>query len=239
MSEVVNGRTLKKRCQGTSKRSGKQCKKPAMKGRNVCRIHGGATPRGKASPHYRHGRFSKHVPENMRLAYHEYLEDKERTDNDDTLSLIDARIAVLMGRVDTGESGHAWRLARDHMQKYREAEAGLVPKDRKREYMEAALAGLEAAIAEGVSDQEGWAEVSKLWELRRKMSETQMKRDQQLAGHVKLEQVLVLMDKIVALISDNISNEMERILLQEAILRLAGGEPETIDGEYEMIEASV
>lgn len=55
------------RCQAKSKRSGQQCKKPALRGRRVCQIHGGRsrgpqTAEGKANSaaaNLKSGEFSK------------------------------------------------------------------------------------------------------------------------------------------------------------------------------------
>lgn len=51
-SVVVFGHAQAPRCQARSKRSGVQCAKAAVKGKRVCRIHGGAstgpkTPEGR------------------------------------------------------------------------------------------------------------------------------------------------------------------------------------------------
>lgn len=45
------------RCTAKSKRSGKPCKAPAVKGWTVCRFHGagGGHGSGKANPAYKHG----------------------------------------------------------------------------------------------------------------------------------------------------------------------------------------
>ena len=45
------------RCSARSKRSGELCKAPAVKGWNVCRMHGarGGAPTGEQNGNYRHG----------------------------------------------------------------------------------------------------------------------------------------------------------------------------------------
>ena len=47
------------RCTARSKRSGQQCRGPAVRGKRVCRMHGGArgsgAPTGKQNGNYRHG----------------------------------------------------------------------------------------------------------------------------------------------------------------------------------------
>ncbi len=53
---------IPRQCTATSKRSGARCRKSAMKERLTCSVHGGGTPRGVESPHFRHGRYSKAMP---------------------------------------------------------------------------------------------------------------------------------------------------------------------------------
>jgi hypothetical protein len=47
------------RCTARSKRSGQQCQGPAVRGKRVCRMHGGSkgsgAPTGKQNGNYRHG----------------------------------------------------------------------------------------------------------------------------------------------------------------------------------------
>jgi hypothetical protein len=45
------------RCTARSKRSGQQCRGPAVRGKRVCRMHGagGGAPSGKSNGRYRHG----------------------------------------------------------------------------------------------------------------------------------------------------------------------------------------
>lgn len=38
---ILGGRIQCNQCQATSKRSGQQCRSPAMKGKRVCKLHGG------------------------------------------------------------------------------------------------------------------------------------------------------------------------------------------------------
>ena len=49
------------RCRARSKRSGCQCRAPAMRGRPVCRFHGAkaGAPKGKANGRWRHGTMTK------------------------------------------------------------------------------------------------------------------------------------------------------------------------------------
>lgn len=46
-------------CCGARTRAGAPCRRRPAKGRRRCKLHGGATPQGPDSPHWRHGRRSR------------------------------------------------------------------------------------------------------------------------------------------------------------------------------------
>jgi hypothetical protein len=56
------------RCKATSKRTGRPCRAPAVRGWRVCRMHGagGGGPSGRANGAYRHGGRTKGVTEAVR-----------------------------------------------------------------------------------------------------------------------------------------------------------------------------
>ena len=59
------------RCTATSKRTGQQCKAPAVRGWKVCRFHGarGGAPKGARNGAYRHGLCTKEAVEERRHAW--------------------------------------------------------------------------------------------------------------------------------------------------------------------------
>lgn len=75
-----------RQCNATAKSTGEQCKNPAVSGSTKCRLHGGNTPRGEASPHFIHGARSKYrdsLPDAIREKVAVFEE------NDDPLNLVD------------------------------------------------------------------------------------------------------------------------------------------------------
>ncbi len=56
------------RCSATSKRTGKPCQAPAVRGWTVCRFHGarGGGPKGERNGMYRHGLYTKAAEEERR-----------------------------------------------------------------------------------------------------------------------------------------------------------------------------
>ena len=56
------------RCSATSKRTGKRCRAPAVRGWAVCRFHGarGGAPRGAQNGSYKHGLYMNEAIEERR-----------------------------------------------------------------------------------------------------------------------------------------------------------------------------
>jgi hypothetical protein len=91
--------TITRQCTAGSKRSGEQCRKHAMRGRTVCLAHGGKTPRGVASPHFRTGRYSRSLPGHLVAAYERALHDPMLLSLRDEIALTDTMIAETLSEL--------------------------------------------------------------------------------------------------------------------------------------------
>jgi hypothetical protein len=87
-------------CAAKCKATGDQCRRRAVKGKRVCTVHGGLTPVGSASPHYKSGRYSRHLPARLSERYSEAQTDKRLLELRDEIALVDTRLADLLPRVD-------------------------------------------------------------------------------------------------------------------------------------------
>jgi hypothetical protein len=67
-----------------------------MAGRRVCRFHGGLTPRGVASPHWRGQGYSKDLPTRLADRYRMAVEDPELLELRSSVALVDARIGEVL-----------------------------------------------------------------------------------------------------------------------------------------------
>jgi hypothetical protein len=97
---------------GAKTRGGGTCRKPPLAGRTRCRLHGGATPVGIGSPHWKHGkrsRYLKHLPQVMEAGQKAALGDPELLSLKDELALLSARIAELLSSL--GNEGTTWEDA--------------------------------------------------------------------------------------------------------------------------------
>jgi hypothetical protein len=95
-------------CKTQSKQRREQCKRHAIPGATVCRMHGAKTPRGPDLPQFKSGRYSNFLPTRLAATYRNAAKDPELLSLHSEIALLDARMAELLGRVDTGESGALW-----------------------------------------------------------------------------------------------------------------------------------
>lgn len=164
-------------------------------------MHGGATPGGIASPHYKTGRYSKYLPTNLAERYATALADPNALELNDEIALIDARLSELTQSLGTGESGDGWREAREVVGELRRAET-----DARREELFARFDELEMGATR---ERERWEEIGALTEQRRKLVETQTKRQAQKQSQVTVEQVQLLLGLIQTVIREGVMKYAE------------------------------
>lgn len=112
-----NAPAITRQCTATSKRSGNQCRKPAMKGRTVCLAHGGRTPRGVASPHFKTGRHSRSLPGHLVADYERALNDPKLLSLRDEIALNEAMLVTVLHQLgdDPNQPARDRRLFRQIM----------------------------------------------------------------------------------------------------------------------------
>lgn len=169
------------------KKPGQFCGAWPLEGRSRCRLHGGASPIGPASPQWKHGRHSTALRGDLLERYERASQDPELASLRSELQLVDARmgevLASLGGRlaVPAQPAGGAvpadpWALVRQRFEAFTVA-----ARSGNQAAGQAALRSLEAAITDGLSLASTWREVYELTELRAKLvvSEARRARDQQ------------------------------------------------------------
>lgn len=203
-------------CTARSKRTGERCKGNAVEGRTVCYQHGGATPVGPALPQYKDGRHSKYLPGRLAESYRAAVNDAELLALRDDIALIDARLVELIGKIDTGESGEAWRTARDeHRALTTNLQLGLVPEANRN------LEQLGRIIRQGMGDYMAWREIGEMLDRRERLVRSERQKMVQLQQMITSGQALVLMTRIVQLVKDNVSDPDALTAISDGIRRLA------------------
>lgn len=184
-------------CTAKSKQSGEQCKRSAAIGRSVCAMHGGKSPSGLASSTLTHGRYSKHLPTRLMARYQEAENDPELLSMRAEIHLLDARLADLLVRVDTGESGHLWEQLVEAKQRYHTAPA----RDKGQ-----ALYLLLDLIDEGAADHAAWQDVRSVLDQRRRTVESERKRLVEMQQNITVERAMLLVGAIAGIIRAHVSD---------------------------------
>lgn len=206
---------------GAKRRNGEPCKAPAMKN-GRCRIHGGKTPSGIASPNYQTGQYSKHLPTRLAATYKETLEDKKLWELNEKAALVNTRIVELIGKLDTGEAGATWKLMREVYKDLMTAVNGGKSSD-----VIKGLAIMGNLIEAGNRDYLAWAEITEQIETYRKLSESERKHQDQMERMISADQVMVMISAITDVIRQNVSDRQALYSISQGITKLisidAGG----------------
>lgn len=185
---------------GAKTRTGGTCKQPAL-ANGRCRFHGGKTPGGIASPHFKTGRYSKYLPARLSDRYHESLTDPDLLELRSEIAVLDARMGELIERIDTGESGAAWVAARLALQQYNESEL-----DGDKAKKVAAMRQLEEALERGAADYAIWSEIAAMTEQRRKLVESERKRLVDMQQVITSDRAMLLIGAVVDIIRRNVTD---------------------------------
>lgn len=186
---------------GARTKNGSPCKTSPITGRNRCRLHGGASPRGLAHPRTSHGKYSKDLPSRLALRYEEARTDEELLALREEIAVIDVRLGDLLTRVDSGESGAVWRkIKKTYRDMSRAVRAG-----NQQEFAEL-LNEMGQLINRGHGEYAAWNEIFKAVESRRKVTESERKRLTDMKQIMTAEEATHLLSFVVATIRKHVKD---------------------------------
>jgi hypothetical protein len=207
------------------------CMAYPVKGSRRCRMHrGGKEHYGVTNPNFKNGKYAK-LPARLLDTFHAAENDPELLALRQDISAVDARIADLIARVDTGESGAIWRALRQAQHDVDDArrDAQRAPDDVSRAAANArlgdALSRVRALILDGHADYAAWEQVGFAIDRRRKLVESERKRLVEMSQVITSEQALAmiraLMDAVESEVTDreqlaNISRKAMSIINRQA-----------------------
>lgn len=201
------------------RRDGQPCTHWAIRGRKVCRMHGGASPApGPNHPAWKHGRYSTVVPRGIKNLYHMGRNDPNILEMLDELAILDARAAELLARVASGESEERWNQAREALRVVLSFQA----QDDTENTVEAI--GELSKIMFAANDYEPWRELQAIVDLRRKVANTE--RSRLVAAHqtVTVAQLLAFVASVSSIIVGRVTDPVLRSQIAEDIRRLISRE---------------
>jgi hypothetical protein len=218
-----------KRCLAWSSRNNRQCSQRAMIGKTKCQSHGGKTPSGMASPHFKDGRHIRSLPTRLISNYQASLQDKDLLSLRYEIALIDTRTQELLGQIDAQESGRLWQVLKDNMSKFDSIQrrAASLPdgEARKTELareMSEVLSTIRQSIHHGAADWMIWQEISESLEMRRRLVESEQKRLVAMQVMVTSEQAMILVSALTAAVRKHVTDTKQLSSIQNEFIRLVG-----------------
>lgn len=191
------------------------CKNRAVMTGGRCRNHGGLTPKGIASPNYKHGRYSKHLPDHLRDRYHESLNDPELTALRDDLALIDVHISEVLMEMHSPAADIDTKLLRD---KIKSCRLGLVECDQKSKQildLIELLDELDATIERGTCNTSNFARLQPLLEQRRKTAESENRRAFNMHNTFTAEQAIAFVRLLGNSVKRHVTDPRQRAAICE------------------------
>lgn len=187
-------------CTAKAKQTGERCKRQVTPGRTVCYYHGGRIPRGAALPQTTRGRYSRDLPTRMMARYEQAQSDGELLALRDEIALLDSRLADVLTRVDTGESGWIWQRLKETATELR------IARRRNDQGAQAdALNSLLSLVESGHQDYAAWSDVRSLLEQRRRTVESERKRLVEMQQTITAERALLLIGAITGIVKAHVS----------------------------------
>ena len=187
-------------------------------------MHGGKTPKGVDSPHFKTGRYSKYMPSGLLDTHHEMIQDPQLLSLRENIALTDTLLANLLPRLDTGESGAAWDMVKK------------LVKTTKHAYHSENLASMMQALddMEDLANQrilhyETEKEIRQVMDTRRKLVEAENRIALQQENAISVEQLMLFVSQVLAVIQGVVTEERQRhaiaIELQKLISVPSGDSP--------------
>ncbi len=207
---------------GAKTRSGEPCKNAPSVGRDRCKRHGGASLRGTAHPNTVTGRYSKDLPTRMAAHFQAALDDPGLIELRSEAALLEARLADLLKRADTGEAGELW-------QKMSAAATAFTAASRAGQSAEALQAARDMAdlAGKGKADWMTWSDVLRTVDALRRVKDSERKRIESAHNVLTADRAMLLVAALTDAVRRHVSDRKTLDLIGREIGRLADG---SLDG---------
>ena len=134
------------------------------------------------------------------------------------IALVHARAVDLIKRVDSGESGHLWKLL---LSAWDDVETAKATQDGAR--MAEALTATGQLIRRGTADYAAWEDACKQIDRKQRLVESERKRMVELQQVMTLDQAMLLVNAITEAVRLHVSNQQERSAIQTTVTKLLTG----------------
>lgn len=193
-----------------------------------CRLHGGKSLKGIASPQYKGLGYSKYIPVGLVDTFNEFRNDPEKLALDDQIALVDTYATQLMEELGDYSSAELWEQLQAQVTDYHKA------KDDERHNL---LTYIFDTIEAGASYVSKWDTLHKTMEQRRKLVADERKRRIEAQQMVTAEQAMLLTSALLDSVRRNVTDRNVLNAIQSDFIRLtAAANGARVEAEYAFAE---
>jgi len=189
-----------------------------------CKYHGGDTPSGPASPHWKHGKNSKHtrivrdvLSPRARARLFAGRDDPDLLELLDDIALFRKRRDQLLAKLGSRESGATWRELTYAFRALRRAIA-----ENNTEKMATALTALDSAIHSGASEYAQWTEIVSIVNNRVRIVESERQHAVEQQQVLTAKQAETLMAMLEAAVRKHVSDPATLDAIGQDLARTVG-----------------
>ena len=203
LPKIAPGKT----CNARNKAHTKHCARPAGWGTDHpgvgrCKLHGGSSLKGKAHPLYKHGKYSKVLPDRLSDHYEELLSDHRLLELKDDIALISAMINEALEDLRDNFNTSAvyfrqiMRLIKDLTSVIKLC-GDSIPKD-----VVDLVSSLNSAIKDAYGMQSKREEILRMLDEKRKLTESERRRYVEMHQIFSAEQVMAVLAGVISVIRE-------------------------------------
>lgn len=206
-------------CGSPKRKSGEPCDSPVVFPNGRCKLHGGTSLAGIASPSFTHGRYSKYLPARLAGRYEEAVSDPELMALRDDIGLLDTRIGQVIAALETGESRESWVALMAAVTTLEEQWQKLLDDGEPPEEMERTVEAIGKLVRQGLSEGYIWSEIRGLLKERAALVGSEQKRLVDMQQFVTSEQAMTFVGALMSSVRRHVSDQRALAGIAEDLAR--------------------
>lgn len=182
-----------------------------------CRVHGGASLKGPASPTYKHGRYSEVLPKKLLAGYARQMADADLLLLRDEIAAVDSLVLVEMEKMGGPESRAIWRRLKHEFNAFKKAQ-------RRKNWPQAAvhMDEVDRLISQGAREYQQQDRILELFERRRRLVDSESRREQVEKHMLSYADAATTFDRLVDAVAEVVDDRDTMRRVSEEFSRIVG-----------------